>query len=246
MRVTKGYFMLRSLCASSRVVVVLMLFGCSKSEGSGGGGPKAPGGGTGATTTGGSSGSTATGGSSSGSGGSTATGGSSGSGGGGSPNGIPTVPGTPDTSVDTALPPLPRLPNVTAKATGDSVSISVEPVEGARDYRVYVLPKDSDVVPGSNGALTVNNATYRCGGDRQTRETVADGGQLGGGETVKTLVDNQTVEGFRRTLPDATLGYVYVTPGEGRVPVYALGDPGMSADNSCFHQRWGASRVKRY
>src|SRR6185295_5445842 len=125
--------------------------------------------------------------------------------GGKGPTGLPTVPGVPDTSVDTDLPALPRLPNVTATATGDSVSISVEPVEGARDYRVYVLPNDSDIMPGSTGALNVRNATYRCAGDRQSRDAVQDGASLGGGETVKTLVDNQEVKGFRRTLADATL-----------------------------------------
>ena len=221
--------MLHSLRTSVGAVLVLVLFGCSKSsDGSGGGaGAKAPTGGAGGTS------------GTSGSGGSS---GSSGSGG----SGLPGVPGTPDDSVDTALPPVPRLPNVTARATGDSVSISVEPVDGARDYRVYVLPNDSDVMPGSSGALTVRNATYRCAGDRQSRDAVADGDSLGGGETVKTLVDNQNVKGYRRTLADATLGHVYVKPGDGRVPVYALGDPSMSGDNSCFHQRWGASRVKRY
>jgi hypothetical protein len=63
---------------------------------------------------------------------------------------------------------------------------------------------------------------------------------------VKTLVDNQEIKGYRRSLAEATLGHVYVAPGEGRVPVYALGSPGPNADNSCYHQRWGASRVKRY
>src|SRR5688572_32883070 len=61
------------------------------------------------------------------------------------PHGVPAVPGQPDGSVETALPPLPRLPGVTAGVVGDSVNITVVPVEGARDYRVYVLPKDDDI-----------------------------------------------------------------------------------------------------
>jgi hypothetical protein len=159
--------------------------------------------------------------------------------------GIPTVPGTPDDSVDTALPPLPRLPRVTAKAAGDSVHISVEPVEGARDYRVYVLPADSDVSSTSDGNVTVRNAIYRCGGDRQSPDLVQDNQNLNPSEAVKTIVEGE-VDGYRRTLADATLGHVYVNPGEGRVAVYALGESSEMGDNSCFWQRWGESRSKEY
>ena len=175
-----------------------------------------------------------------------ATGGGSGTGTSGSgPGGLPVVPGEPDTSVDTKLPALPRLPNVTATATGDSVSISVEPVEGAKDYRVYVLPADSDVTPGSDGQVTVKNAIYRCGGNRQSPAPSVDG--TGSSDSwVITQVDNQTVQGYKRSLDDATLGQVYVTAGDGRVPIYAMGDPGAQADNNCYDRRWGASRVKKY
>src|SRR5258708_28553730 len=62
----------------------------------------------------------------------------------------------------------------------------------------------------------------------------------------KTLVDGQRVDGVMRTMADATLGYVYVTAGAGRVPVYALGDSAANADNDCYFQRWAASRVKKY
>jgi hypothetical protein len=55
------------------------------------------------------------------------------------PTGLPSVPGEPDTSVQTALPPIPALIGVTARVVGDSASISFVPVEGAKDYRVYVL-----------------------------------------------------------------------------------------------------------
>ncbi|HVY25553.1 MAG TPA: hypothetical protein VHB79_03350 [Polyangiaceae bacterium] len=162
------------------------------------------------------------------------------------PTGLPNVPGEPDTSVQTALPPVARLPNVTATAIGDSVSISVEPVEGAKDYRVYVLPDDADVMPGADGAVTVKNAIYRCAGDRQSPRVSVDAEMARQSESFRTFVDGQEVEGYKRSLDEATLGHVYVTPGEGRIPVYALGDPAVKADNLCYWQRWNQSRVKRY
>ncbi len=57
---------------------------------------------------------------------------------------------------------------------------------------------------------------------------------------------NAMVGGYLRTLEDATLGYVYIQPGPGLVPVYVLGESDPLADNSCFFARWSASRVKRY
>lgn len=164
---------------------------------------------------------------------------------GGGSTGLPSVPGQPDTSVKTALPAVPSLLAVKAAAVGDSVNLSVEPVAGAKDYRVYVLPADSDVSSTSDGHVTVKNATYRCAGNRQSPRVSTDATPLQQSEAINTVVE-ETVEGYKRTLPEATLGYVFVTPGDGRVPVYALGDPGPTADNNCFFQRWSASRVKKY
>jgi hypothetical protein len=161
------------------------------------------------------------------------------------PAGLPIVPGEPDTSVKTALPPVAQLPGVTAGVVGDSVNLTVIPVAGAKDYRVYVLPPDEAVTATADGYVTVANAIYRCGGDRQAVAIGTDAMKVAG-QNIKTLTDNQEVAGFKRTMDDATLGHVYVTPGEGRVPVYALGDPGESADNRCFGQRWNESRVKQY
>ncbi|HEX6275958.1 MAG TPA: hypothetical protein VFZ53_23110 [Polyangiaceae bacterium] len=236
------------------VLTLAVLAGCSepsadKSGATGTGGLSGSGGsgisGSSGTGTGGSGAGTSSGGSSgtsTGGGAGSATGGSSGTG----STGLPTVPGTPDTSVTTALPPLPSFQRVTASATGDSVSISVEPIEGAKDYRVYVLPADSAITPGENGAVTVQDAVYRCAGNRQTPRIAQDGRDKRQSEAFFTQVDGQSVSGYRRTLADATLGYVYVNPGEGRIPVYAMGDPSADADNSCYWQRWAASRVKRY
>lgn len=161
------------------------------------------------------------------------------------PHGVPAVPGEPDGSVETALPALPRLPGITAGVVGDSVNITVVPVEGAKDYRVYVLPTDDDITATDDGHVTIRNAIYRCGGDRQAPPIGTDDKKVPD-QNIKSLVDNQEVAGFKRLLADANLGHVYLTPGEGRIAVYALGDPGEAADNRCFGQRWNESRVKRY
>jgi hypothetical protein len=147
---------------------------------------------------------------------------------------------------DTGLPPLPRLLNVKAQAIGDSAGILFDPVDGAADYRVYALPPASDVATDSEGRVTVSNAVYRCAGNRQTPFAVLDGAEQVPGGAIKTLVDGEDVRGYRRTLPEATLGYVYAEPGDGRVPVYALGERNPRADNLCYFHRWTASRRKQY
>jgi hypothetical protein len=152
---------------------------------------------------------------------------------------------TPDTSVATALPPLPRMSNVAASTAGDAVNITFDAVDGARDYRVYPLPADTDVST-ADGALVVRNATYRCAGNRQTPAATMDGAEQVQSGSVKTLVDGQDVGGHKRAPSEATLGYVYVRPGPGRIPVYALGDSGPDSDNACYFMRWGASRAKQY
>ncbi|HVW26955.1 MAG TPA: hypothetical protein VHC69_16420 [Polyangiaceae bacterium] len=168
------------------------------------------------------------------------------SGGGGTSSPIIHVPGTPDPNVKTALPPLPQLTNVVASAVHDDVEITFDPIDGAQDYRVYVLPDDSDVSHDDSGHVTVKNAIYRCSGDRQMPAATEDGTPQVPGGGIKTLVDGQDVVGYTRKLSEATLGYVYYSPGDGRVPVYAMGDPAANADNGCYFQRWGASRAKKY
>src|SRR5262245_9951618 len=127
--------------------------------------------------------------------------------------GLPSVPGRPETPRETPL--LPRLSGCTSSATGDRVAISVIPVEGARDYRVYVLPKDDAITATSDGFLTVTNATYRCGGDRQAATIATDDGPTSANDFMMTYVEHM-VDGYRRTMPEATLGHVYVQPGDGR------------------------------
>lgn len=152
----------------------------------------------------------------------------------------------PNAPPDSGLPPLPRLTSVRAGAVGDSVSISFDPVEGAVDYRVYELPSPDVISTGSDGSISVEGAVFRCAGQRQAPRVPMDAEpQLPSG-ALRTLVDNQDVKGYTRTLAEATLGYVFQEPGDGRVPVYALGESDPSADNPCYFHRYTASRRKQY
>jgi hypothetical protein len=146
----------------------------------------------------------------------------------------------------TKLPTLPPLSNVYALQGDDGASIGFEPVDGALDYRVYALPADGDIKLGDAGAVVINNATYRCAGDREAPPTYIDNDPVLGGGAIHAQVDDQTVGGYKRSVADATLGYVYIEPGDGRVPVYALGESDANADSTCFFARWSASRVKKY
>ncbi|HLK37278.1 MAG TPA: hypothetical protein VKU41_11040, partial [Polyangiaceae bacterium] len=151
-----------------------------------------------------------------------------------------------DGGVTTKLPSLPPLDNVVASLNDDSASITFEPVQGALDYRVYPLPKDSDVNVGSDGTVTIRNATYRCAGNRETPPPMIDNGPGITSGSIRTEVDNVMVGNYTRTMAEATLGYVYLHPGPGLTPVYALGDGAPLADGTCFFMRWGASRSKKY
>jgi hypothetical protein len=161
---------------------------------------------------------------------------------------IPTVPGEvdPNAPAGTALKQVPALVNVTASTTGDSVSISFDPIDGAVDYRVYELPSNDAISTTADGYLTVQNATYRCAGNRQTPAVTLDGAMQVQSGGAKTLVDGQDINGYTRSLAEATIGYVWAQPGKGRVPLYALGDSAPKGDIDCYFMRWTASRSKRY
>jgi hypothetical protein len=148
--------------------------------------------------------------------------------------------------VQTKLPPLPELTNVQAVPNDDSVSITFDPVDGARDYRVYPLPSDADISTSSDGSTVIQNAIYRCAGDRETPSPTIDNGPMVPGSAIHTQVDQQKVGGYTRSKAEATLGYVYTQPADGLVPVYALGQADPQADSTCYFARWAASRVKRY
>jgi hypothetical protein len=136
--------------------------------------------------------------------------------------------------------------NVVAALSDDSASITFDPVDGALDYRVYPLPSDGDIKVAADGHVVVQNGTYRCAGSRETPAPTIDNGTAVPGSAIHTQVDQQMVGGYLRTLANATLGYVYTSPGPNRVPVYALGESDPNADSTCYFARWGASRVKAY
>ena len=79
------------------------------------------------------------------------------------------MPGANGMVIDakTSLAALPKMSRVAATATDDNVNITFDPVDGARDYRVYVLPDDEDISSDGSGHITIKNAVYRCAGDRQ-------------------------------------------------------------------------------
>jgi hypothetical protein len=118
------------------------------------------------------------------------------------------------------LPELPLFDNLAVTVRGDTAIVDFSPVLGAKDYRVYRLPADGDVLVGSNKDVVVRNAVYRCGGalPREDRSTNAM-------KPLFSLSLAGNVEGFQRNEADATLGYVFITPGPGRTPVYRVANP---------------------
>ncbi len=143
------------------------------------------------------------------------------------------------------------LTNVRAWVHNDNALITFDPVDGARDYRVYLAPVlpdggvDTSAIPGADGGTAMPNATYRCAGDREAPIVRTDNDPNQQGESAHTWI-NGSVDGYTRSSADATLGYVYITAGDGRVPVYAMGDPSPNGDNPCYPQRYDETRVKKY
>jgi hypothetical protein len=121
------------------------------------------------------------------------------------------------------LPALPRIDNVRVAQRGDTAIIDFEPVEGALDYRIYPMPKPEDVLIGEKGEVVVKNAIYRCGGDRPFKSRENDPGA--GFDASLTAGNGNVIHDFVRKPEDAILGYVYLTPGTGRNPVYRMSDP---------------------
>jgi hypothetical protein len=121
------------------------------------------------------------------------------------------------------LPELPPIANVRATIRRDTAVVEFEPVDGARDYRIYPLPNPDDVLLDESGALGgVRNAIYRCAGDRPIGRREHDHGAhfdfaLG--------AEAHFLHGFARTEADSILGYVYLTPAPDRQPVYRVADP---------------------
>jgi hypothetical protein len=154
--------------------------------------------------------------------------------------------GALDAAPPTTLPPLPPLSNVVAALDDDSVSITFDPVDGALDYRVYPLPSAGDINVTPSGQVIVHNGIYRCAGNREAEEPIVDNAPGIQSDGIVTMVNQEMVGGYLRTLANATIGYVYTQPGPGLVPVYVLGQSSQYADDACYFARWRASRAKVY
>jgi hypothetical protein len=161
----------------------------------------------------------------------------------------------PAPSTGPAVPALPKLLNVVAATDDDRVAVTFNPVAGAKDYRIYPLPAGNQISVDGTGFVTLTNATYRCAGDRFAVKAQLDDSSSDPNIGWTYTSVNQKVDGFQRgtagapatAIPaDAHLGFIYVEPGDGRVPVYALGDPTPGGDNMCGTWSWGAARSKKY
>jgi hypothetical protein len=120
------------------------------------------------------------------------------------------------------LPDLPRIDNVRVIQQGDTSIIQFEPIAGALDYRVYPMPKSGDIMTGQNGEVAVKNAVYRCAGDRPFQARADDPAALFTGSLSGAA---NTINNYERKESEALLGYVYLTPGPGRTPVYRMSNP---------------------
>jgi len=118
------------------------------------------------------------------------------------------------------LPELPRIENLVPIVRGDTAIITFEGFDGAKDYRIYPLPADDDVLVGASGEVVVRNAIYRCSGarprkDRRTGELKA---------FFDTSVAGQVL-GYTRTEAESVLGHVYLSPGPDRTAIYRVANP---------------------
>jgi hypothetical protein len=148
--------------------------------------------------------------------------------------------GAPDVNLG---PPLPTLTNVTAVERDDSVGIDFDPVDNAVDYRVYPLPDPSDVTVNANGSVQIKNAIYRCAGLRQGYDLENN---LNSNATLVTY--NSPYNWKAQVDPNPTLGYVYITPAAGRIPVYAVAGypPPAEKGGEAPELGWRESRFKIY
>ncbi len=143
----------------------------------------------------------------------------------------------------TSLPAVTALSNVHAVINGSGATITFDPVDGAVDYRVYELPSNNNIQVASDGTVVIPNAIYRCAGTYQVAAPrIDDATTPDNGITTRVA---STVDGYTRSLAEATLGYVYTAAGSGLTPVYAVGNPDIYSDDD-YYYRYQASREKKY
>jgi hypothetical protein len=120
------------------------------------------------------------------------------------------------------VPELPAIQNVRITKRGDTATIDFEPVAGALDYRIYPEPAEGDWLIGAAGEVGVKNGVYRCAGDRVVQPREAD--SANSFDCSLSGCDNAR-HGYVRSKEESTLGYVFLTPGPDRLPVYRVADP---------------------
>jgi hypothetical protein len=124
------------------------------------------------------------------------------------------------------LPNLPPLDGVRVTVRVDTALVEFDATAGAKDYRIYPYPNTADVLVGQAGELTIRNAIYRCAGDLplgRREDDTASGFDFSLG--MENATPDVSLAGYRRKAADAVLGYVFITPGAGRQPVYRMADP---------------------
>ena len=120
------------------------------------------------------------------------------------------------------VPELPTIGNVRVITHADTAIIEFEPVAGALDYRIYPEPAESDWLIGDQGEIGVKNGIYRCAGDRIFQAREADDANRF--DCSLSGCDN-TLHNYVRREDESVLGYVFLTPGSDRVPVYRVANP---------------------
>ncbi|MGH9822301.1 MAG: fibronectin type III domain-containing protein [Blastocatellia bacterium] len=155
------------------------------------------------------------------------------------------------------LPALPSMANVHAEVSGQTVSITFDPFDGAKDYRAYLLPANSDIILNIDGTLAgVRNALYRCAGLRAVGPINVDhdpeGLNNGFGSGDNSFVHTQTsgyqpfLLSYTRPASEITLGYVFNTQLTNTAPVYAVGSPADNDDVYGVGSRMKETRNKLY
>jgi hypothetical protein len=122
----------------------------------------------------------------------------------------------------TCVPELPSITNVKVTTRGDTAVIEFEPIAGALDYRIYPEPDPANWLIGSTGEVGVKDGIYRCAGDRVFQDRALDVANLF--DCSITGCDNARHD-YARTEAEAVLGYVFLTPGADRQPVYRVANP---------------------
>ncbi len=120
---------------------------------------------------------------------------------------------------EACFPALPPIDDVQVTIRGSTAIVEFAGVPDAVDYRIFAMPARGAVGRDAEGRQTVRDAIYRCAG----RRTVADRADQYGALFEESLLGPDGI--YTRSELESLLGYVYLTPGPGRVAVYRVADP---------------------